>query len=108
MQIPDAKFHSVGMDFITQLPETSIGHDAILVIIDRLTKLVCLVPFKTTIRAEGTAELFMNHWVRHYGWPKEIVSDRDPRFTSQFLALTKLCQRRSILKRMGRLSEPME
>ena len=85
LQIPDAKFHSVGMDFITQLPETSIGHDAILVIIDRLTKLVCLVPCKTTISAEGTAELFMNHWVRHYGWPKEIVSDRDPRFTSQFL-----------------------
>ena len=37
-EVPDKPWKSIAMDFITDLP-TSKGHDAILVVIDRLTKM---------------------------------------------------------------------
>ncbi len=85
LQIPEFKFQSIGWDFVTHLPETPNGNDAILVMVDRLTKLVRIVPCSTSVTAEGTAKLFYHNWHRFYGQPKEIVSDRDPRFTSNFM-----------------------
>ena len=46
-------WQSVSMDFITQLPETSRGHDAILVFVDRLTKMVHFAPTRIDVSAEG-------------------------------------------------------
>nr|GEW69314.1 putative reverse transcriptase domain-containing protein [Tanacetum cinerariifolium] len=37
-EIPEWKWEKISMDFITKLPRSSSGHDAIWVIIDRLTK----------------------------------------------------------------------
>jgi hypothetical protein len=42
--LPFAPWHTVTMDFITQLPSSERGHDAIFVIVDKLTKMVHLVP----------------------------------------------------------------
>ena len=84
LQIPDLKFQSIGMDFIVQLPMTKTKRNAIFVIVDRLTKMVWLIPCTTTVTAEGVAELFYEHWWNHYGWPQEIVSDRDSKFTGTF------------------------
>lgn len=81
LQIPDLKFQSIGMDFIVQLPMTKTKRNAIFVIVDRLTKMVRLIPCTTTVTAEGVAELFYEHWWNHYGWPQEIVSDWDSKFT---------------------------
>jgi hypothetical protein len=49
------------MDFITQLPVTNSGHDAIVVFVDRLTKMVHLAPTVTSVTAEGVAHLFKHH-----------------------------------------------
>ena len=51
------------MDWITHLPPTPRGFDAVFTIVDRLGKLVRFVPCTTTIDAEGTARLFFDHWV---------------------------------------------
>jgi hypothetical protein len=40
LSVPSFKWESVSMDFITQLPVTKRGHDAIVVFVDRLTKMV--------------------------------------------------------------------
>jgi hypothetical protein len=72
------------MDLITQLPVTKAGHDAITVFVDRLTNMVHFVPCKTAISAEELAKMFVHEVWRLHGLPKEIVSDRDPRFTGQF------------------------
>lgn len=72
------------MDLITQLPKTATGYDAIVVFVDRLTKMIHLAPTMTTVDAPGTAKLFFDHVVRQHGMPLAIVSDRDPRFTSTF------------------------
>ncbi|HEY9805774.1 MAG TPA: RNase H-like domain-containing protein, partial [Candidatus Obscuribacterales bacterium] len=52
VQIPQRAWDSVGMDLITQLPETSDKHDAIIVFVDRLTKMVHFVPTVTSCTAE--------------------------------------------------------
>jgi hypothetical protein len=72
------------MDFVVQLPRTLSGHDAILVFVDRLTKMVCLVPTTSDCDAAGAAELFTGHVLAKHGWPTDIVSDRGSVFTSQF------------------------
>ena len=74
----------LSMDFITQLPRTKGGHDAIMVFVDRLTKMVRLAATTTEVSAEGAADLLVQHVVRHYGLPSSIVFDRDVRFTWKF------------------------
>jgi Integrase zinc binding domain len=44
LEIPTERFEQVIMDFITTLPVTKENHDAVMVIVDELTKLVMLIP----------------------------------------------------------------
>jgi transposase InsO family protein len=71
------------MDFIVALP-LSNGYDAISVVIDRFSKQAHFIPAKSTDDAPETSERFVENVVRHHGVPSEIVSDRDPKFTSRF------------------------
>ena len=57
-------------------------YDAILVVVDRLTKLALFIP--TTKSMADVASLFLQHVVRAHGLPDTLVSDRDPIFTSHF------------------------
>ena len=72
------------MDFITHLPLTAVGHDAILTIVDRFSKMISLVPCTTEVTAEQTARILFDSWICKYGMPQKIISDRDTRFTSLF------------------------
>ena len=60
--IPEQPYEVVTMDFITELP-LSDGFDCILVIVDKLTKFVTLVPTTTGVNEEQMAELFFMHIV---------------------------------------------
>ncbi|KAL5543261.1 hypothetical protein UlMin_010971 [Ulmus minor] len=60
------------------------GHDAIWVVVDRLTKSAHFISIKTTFSLEQLAALYVQEIVRLHGIPKSIVSDRDSRFTSKF------------------------
>ena len=84
LPIPNYPWEEVSMDFITTLPKTKTGHDAILVVVDRLTKMAHFIPTTTNADAPSTANLFFNHVFRIHGLPKKIISDRDPKFTSHF------------------------
>ena len=72
------------MDFVTSLPRTQMQHDAIWVIVDRLTKSAHFLPVNVEGSLEKLAQLYVNEIVRLHGVPVSIVSDRDPRFTSRF------------------------
>jgi transposase InsO family protein len=72
------------MDFVTGLPETERGYDAIAVFVDRLTKYVVAVPTVTQLSAPMLAELYFDHIVCSWGLPKVVVSDRGPQFRSSF------------------------
>ncbi len=72
------------MDLITQLPRTVCGWDSIFVVVDRLTKMIHALPTTTDVKAPQLAQLFIDSIFRQHGLPQAIVSDRDPKFTSNF------------------------
>ena len=72
------------MGFVTGLPRTQRQHDAIWVIVDRLTKYAHFLPINVEDSLEKLAQLYVDEIVRLHGVPVSIVLDRDPRFTSRF------------------------
>ena len=84
LEIPQGKWESISMDFIVGLPRTSRGHDAIWVIVDRLTKMCKFIPTKTTVKTPELARLFIEHVYKLYGLPASIISDRDRKFDNHF------------------------
>jgi hypothetical protein len=83
LNVPERPWSSISMDFITGLP-VSDGHNAILVVVDRFSKMSHFIPCFDTITAKELSLLFLQHVFRLHGLPKDIVSDRGPVFTSKF------------------------
>lgn len=84
LPIPEDKWHTVTMDFITKLPKTKTGYDSIVVFVDKLTKMVHYSPTTTKATACDIAKIFLRDVFRHHGLPSAIISDRDSKFTGQF------------------------
>jgi transposase InsO family protein len=84
LPIPEGRWEDISMDFIVELPRTKKGHDAILVVVDRLTKRAHFCPTTTDATAPDAARVFIDNIFRLHGLPRTIVSDRDSRFTSDF------------------------
>lgn len=84
LPIPTKKYECVTMDFVSHLGKTKAGYDSVLVVVDKLTKTLSLLPTTTEVTAPQAAQLFFNGVVRYHGLPRVIISDRDPRFTSGF------------------------
>ena len=82
--VPEHPWDSVSCDFITGLPRTARGHDAILMIVDRATKWMACEPTTLKVTAEEVANLFHKAIFRYHGVPRVIISDRDKTFTSKF------------------------
>ena len=72
------------MDFVTHLPRTPQGHDAVWVTVDRLTKLVHFRAVRMTFTLERFYRLYIREIVRVHGVPVSIVLDKDPSFTAHF------------------------
>jgi hypothetical protein len=83
LPIPERKWDSVSMDFITGHPKTQ-GKDCIFVVVDRLTKFAHLFAISIDYSASQVADLFFREVFRLHGLPKNIVSDRDIIFMSIF------------------------
>jgi transposase InsO family protein len=71
------------MDFIPELPMTKSGHNNILVIVDKLTKYGIFIPTTTKINEIKVAKLLFHHIISKYGIPKQMISDRDSKFTGR-------------------------
>ena len=72
------------MDFVTHLPRTPRRHDAVWVIVDRLTKSAHFLAVQMTFTMEEFYRLYVREIVRLHEVPVSIVSYRDPRFTTHF------------------------
>jgi len=68
---------------MVELLESS-GHDAVMTIMDSVSKRVHFVPTHTTVIVEGAARLFLYHVWKLHGLPKHVVSDRGPQFIASF------------------------
>ena len=77
--IPEKPWMHILADFITKLPLAQ-GYDAILVVVNQLTKMVHFIPTTEKMTAEGLAKLFRDNIWKLNGLPKSIISDRGPQF----------------------------
>jgi len=84
LPIPERPWKSIGMDLLGPVPESKNGHDMILIVVDRLTKMAHFIPTNSDVTSKQLADLFLQYIFRHHGLPDNIVSDRDPKFTSRF------------------------
>ena len=72
------------MDFVTGLPTTIRKHNAIWIIMDRLTKAAHFILIRIDFSLAKLSKLYIKEVVKLHGIPSSIMSDRDPRFTSKF------------------------
>ena len=69
----------ISVDFIMKLPLAQ-EYDSILVVVDRLTKIVHFISITEKTLAEGLARLFRDNVWKLHRLPESIISDRGPQF----------------------------
>ena len=103
LPVPTHCWKDLSIDFVMGLPILTgwkgDSYDSILVIIDRLIKMVHYKPVKVTINTPGLAEIIIDVVVRHHGLPDSIVTDQGFLFTSKFWSL--LCYFLGIKRRLS-------
>ncbi|MBW0557237.1 hypothetical protein O181_096952 [Austropuccinia psidii MF-1] len=82
---PKHPWKTINMDWVTGLgPGSKENFNSCLKIVDRLRKSVRSLPCHKEDTAMDNALLFWNNMISTCGFPKIIISDRDPKFTSEF------------------------
>ena len=83
-EIPTEKWHDVSIDFVTDLPESGSGIDAIMVVVDKATRMTHLIHCSKSISAAQTANLYMRYVAKLHGIPRCVYTDRGTQFVSRF------------------------
>ena len=108
LEPPRVAWRHYSMDFVTDLPpsESHSGRtcDAILVVVDRLSKFARYLPTRKTIDATNMANLLHEEVFLVHGPPDSIVSDRGSVFTSQFWS--SLCSQMRVQLRYSTAFHP--
>nr|GFA71275.1 reverse transcriptase domain-containing protein [Tanacetum cinerariifolium] len=81
---PEWKWDNITIDFVTKLPKSSQGYDAIWVVVDRLTKSTIFTPIRETDPMDKLARIYLKEVVTGHEIPVSIISNRDPGFASNF------------------------
>ena len=84
LPVPERPWESISMDFLGGLPTTQRGHDYILVVVDRSSKMTILIACTKTVTTPQVTKLFFQHVWTYFGLPYSIVSDKDGHFLSHF------------------------
>ena len=80
--IPEKPWTHILVNFIMKLLLAQ-GYDSILVVVvDRLTKMVYFIPTTEKTLVEGLARLFRDNVWKLHGLPKSIILDRGPQFAA--------------------------
>ena len=73
LPIPQWKGEKITMDFVSGLLRSPKGHDAIWVIVDRMTKSTHFLPIRMNYSLDQLAQLYVDEIVRLHGVPACIV-----------------------------------
>src|SRR5258708_7322830 len=82
-KVPDRHWQVISVDMIGELLDSK-GYNAVLVVVDHLSKQIHAVPTVTSLDSAGVARLFLEHVWHHHGIPEEVISDCGPTFMSNF------------------------
>jgi len=83
LQIPDSQWDTLSVDLVMELPLSS-GHNAVMIVVELVSKRAHFIPMHTMVIAEGAARLFLHQvWTLH-DLPKCVVLDRGPQFITRF------------------------
>jgi len=80
-KIPERPWQHISVDFITKLP-VSKGHDSILVVCDRFSKISHFVATTEKTTVEGLVRLFRDNVWKLHRLPKSVISDRGLQFAA--------------------------
>jgi len=83
LSVPDAQWDTLSVDFVVELLESS-RHNAVMMVVNAVSKRVHFIPTHTTVTAEGAAWLFLHYVWKLHGLPKRVVSDCGPQFVALF------------------------
>ena len=82
---PLGPWATITMDLLTKLvPDAVTKHDTLLVVVDKCTKYVVLIACCESITGPDTIALLHKHIFSKFGYPLQVISDRDPRWTGHF------------------------
>ena len=87
-----------------ELPRTVSGHDAVVVVVDRMSKMVHIAPTTSNVNSEEFAQLFLDNVVWLHGVPTELVTDRGSQFISNFWKT--LCEKLGMRRAMSTAFHP--
>jgi len=81
--IPDSQWNMLSVDFVVELPLSS-RHDAVMTVVDSVSKRAHFIPTHTMVTVEGAARIFLHQVWKLHDLPKCIVSDCRPQFIARF------------------------
>ena len=84
LDIPQGPWQEISIDIIRPLPKSN-GIDAIVVIVDRFTKMIWLKATTTNISLEGIAKIYRDDIWKLHRVPRKILSDRGLQFALKFM-----------------------
>ena len=87
-EIPTQNWQRISVDLIGPLPRSN-DHDAIMVVVDYLSKMAHFLPCNTTLTAEGAARMYLENVFKLHGISESMTSDRGPQFASHFATAFK-------------------
>jgi len=73
----------LSVDFVVELPLSS-GHNAVMTVVDSVSKQAYFIPMHMTVTAKGAARLFLHQVWKLHGLPKCVISDHGPQFVVRF------------------------
>eukprot|EP00253_Pinus_taeda_P019762 PITA_19762 len=85
LPIPEWKWETISIGFITRLPKSRKKNDSIMVVVDKLSESAHFIIVQSTYRAVQIANIFMQNIFKLHEIPKMIISNQDVKFTSAFL-----------------------
>ena len=80
-QVLERPWQHISVDFIIKLL-VSKGHDLILIVCDRFSKMSHFVATTEKTTVEGLARLFRDNVWKLHGLPESVISDRGPQFAA--------------------------
>ena len=83
-EVPEKLWTYLTVDFITKLLLV-VGKDAILVVCDRLSKMIYFMITTERTLVEGLTRLFRDNIWKLHKLPESVVSDRRPQFAAKLM-----------------------